>query len=241
MRVLAVIPARGGSKRVPGKNLRKVGGVSLVGRAIISAQQSELITDVIVSTDCPDIKDEAWRHVSKEYCNGGKYVSIVDRPDYLCTDATPLDDVVVHCLQHTDRHTHPIKMDKVVTLQPTSPFRPQGLIDHCIQLQEAPYSSVLTVHDAGHFYWRASYTHPTVPVRYEQVNATSRVNSQFIPRDEKLWAENGCVYVTDAYALHCVKQRTVFHSMVVPISAPYTLDLDTEADFQLAETLSQTL
>lgn len=238
-RVLAVIPARGGSKRIPGKNLRKVGGTTLVGRAIISAMQSELVTDVCVSTDHPDIQEEAWHWLSR-YRHKGKHSTVLNRKAELSTDTAPLDAVIVDAYRYVSKQVHPLTIQKVVTLQPTSPLRPDGLIDECIKLQEHPINSVLTVHDPGHFMWKVNREHPTVPFRYQQLNATNRPNSQDLG-DEKLWAENGCVYVTDSYALMILKTRVAFHSMVYPISLPHAVDIDTEADFQLAEALAKAL
>jgi N-acylneuraminate cytidylyltransferase len=240
-RVLAVIPARGGSKRVPGKNLRKVGGKSLVGRAIISAMQSELVTDIVVSTDHEDIKAEAWHWLS-QYRYKGKHTTVTHRSAELSNDVAPLDAVIVDVLKATQKRIAPTKIDVVVTLQPTSPLRPQGLIDQCVStlMNGKGIKSVLTVHDAGHFFWQHDSSHPTVHDRYQQINARHRPNSQDLG-DDKLWAENGCVYATDAQALAVTKQRTIFHSMVIPITLPHAVDIDTEEDFQLAEALAKAL
>jgi CMP-N-acetylneuraminic acid synthetase len=239
MRVLAVIPARGGSKRVPGKNLREVGGISLVGRSIISAMKSELVTDIAVSTDSEDIKAEALHWLS-QYRHLRKHYAIIQRDPRMATDSAPLDAVIVDGLRKMNSIIEPTKIDKVVTLQPTSPLRPPGLIDQCIKAQVSPINSVLTVHDAGHFFWGQDTSHPTVKDRYMQMNARGRPNSQDLGKD-RLWAENGCVYVTDAYSLLASGTRTIFHSMVIPISVPHAVDIDTEEDFQLAEALAEAI
>jgi CMP-N,N'-diacetyllegionaminic acid synthase len=104
-RVLAVIPARGGSKRCPKKNIKPYKGASLVHRAISSAAASKYVDDIYVSTEDPEVKE----HV-------GMLSKIIDRPKELATDDASNEDVLRHALK-----LHPA--DWVVLLQPTSPKR----------------------------------------------------------------------------------------------------------------------
>lgn len=240
-RVLAIIPARGGSKRIPGKNLREIQGVSLVGWAILRALQSKLVTVVCVTTDHSVIIDEA-QHWFSGY-SGDKECHVMHRSAELSKDSSPLDTTLIDALRYTNDLFCPDTIDQVVTLQPTSPLRPEGLIDNCItKLNENPkWKSILTVHNAGHFFWEVDHSHPTVKDRYLQVNATHRPNSQDLTGPDKFWAENGCVYVTDAQAMLVTGSRIPFHSGVYPINVPHAMDIDTEEDFQVAEALANTL
>ena len=123
LRVLAVIPARAGSKRLPGKNTRELGGKPLIAWSIESALESRLFCDVLVSTDEPRAAEIA--KVS------GALVPWL-RPANLALDATPSVEVVIHALSYyEDVHG---AVDAVMLLQPTSPFRTVRTIEQSLQL-----------------------------------------------------------------------------------------------------------
>lgn len=115
LRVLAVIPARGGSKGIPRKNLALLGGRPLVAWTIDAALRSDHVDHVIVSTDDDDIAEAATT------C--GATVPF-RRPADLATDLAPSAAVVRHAVEHVGG-----PFDIVVTLQPTSPLRPPDLVD----------------------------------------------------------------------------------------------------------------
>lgn len=121
-RILALIPARGGSKGVPGKNLRPLGGRPLIGWTIASALEAD-VGPVVVSTDDVAIADVARRL--------GAEVPFL-RPAELADDRTPTLPVVVHALDELARTGR--DFDAVCLLQPTSPFRRPGVINECITL-----------------------------------------------------------------------------------------------------------
>ena len=107
-----IIPARGGSKGVPGKNIKKVNGIPLLAYPIISAHMTKGISKVYVSTD-----DEEIASVAKEY---GCAVPFM-RPTELATDTAASMDVVLHALETVEE-----SYDYIVLLQPTSPLRTAG-------------------------------------------------------------------------------------------------------------------
>lgn len=111
-KMLAVIPARGGSKGVPGKNIRKLLGKPLIAYTIDAALQSEIFVDVIVSTDSEEIAQ-----VAKE--NGAKVPFI--RPKEISGDEVSSDDVILHALSFYE--SKGIEFEEVCKLQPTSPLR----------------------------------------------------------------------------------------------------------------------
>lgn len=113
MLTLAIIPARGGSKGVPRKNLRFVGGLSLLQRAIDGARKSGMIDHVLVSTDDEEIQKEAAR--------AGAEVPFL-RPAALADDQTASADVVAHAVEQFERLAG-ARPDTIVLLEPTSPFR----------------------------------------------------------------------------------------------------------------------
>jgi len=126
---LAVIPARGGSKGLPGKNIRNLNGKPLIGWSIEAGLSSSLIDKVVVSTDTDDIA-----------CIARSYGAEVDiRSENLAAD----DTTTIAVLQ--DLVTRYQEADTIVVLQPTSPIRDVGLIDKCINIfKEGKYSNLAT-------------------------------------------------------------------------------------------------
>jgi len=112
MKILAVIPARGGSKRVPGKNIRYLGGKPLICWTIESVKGIPEVTDILVSTD-----DEKIAEVAR---TAGTSVPWL-RPRPLATDTSKAIDVVLYEINRYEKEFH--KIDGVLFLQPTSPFR----------------------------------------------------------------------------------------------------------------------
>ncbi|MCI8972718.1 MAG: acylneuraminate cytidylyltransferase family protein [Lachnospiraceae bacterium] len=126
--ILGLIPARGGSKGVPNKNIKLINGKPLIVWTIEKALESELLDKVIVSTDSEDIKQIAV------YAGA----EVLNRPANLATDTASTLDVMIHTLMN-------YPADTVVLLQPTSPCRNTGLIDKCItEFQKGEYDSLAT-------------------------------------------------------------------------------------------------
>lgn len=123
LNILAVITARGGSKGLPGKNIKLLGGKPLLAYSILSAQESSLITDLILSTD-----DEAIAAVGKEW---GVEVPFM-RPPELANDTAGHLEVMQHAVAFMEEQRG-IRYDFVVILQPTSPFRLVEDIDLTVQ------------------------------------------------------------------------------------------------------------
>ena len=113
--ILGLIPARGGSKGVPGKNIKIIHGKPLIVWSIEKGLRSKLIDKLVVSTDSEEIAQ-----IAKE-----AGAEVLMRPSELATDTASTQDVMVHTLQH-------YPADTLVLLQPTSPYRSNGLIDDCI-------------------------------------------------------------------------------------------------------------
>lgn len=122
MRILGIIPARGGSKGVPGKNIKLLGELPLLAYTAKSALASKYLSKVILSTDCPSIAS-----VAQQY---GIEVPFL-RPEFLATDTASSIAVVEHAVSYLENQGE--FFDAVCLLQPTSPFRPKGFIDKAIQ------------------------------------------------------------------------------------------------------------
>lgn len=121
--VLAVIPARGGSKRLPGKNIKDLGGKPLIAHAINHAKKSEIIDHHIISTDDKQIKSIAQKY--------GGYVPFI-RPNKLATDEARLPPVITHAVEWFEEHQKCV--DIICRLVPTSPLRSPKDIDEAIGL-----------------------------------------------------------------------------------------------------------
>lgn len=147
MEVLAVIPARGGSKSIPRKNLADVCGLPLIAYAIRTALASSLVTRVIVSTEDEEIAETAVAH--------GAEVPFL-RPKHLSLDDTPPAKVLAHLVQKLKEQKR--APDVLVDLFPTHPFRTPALVDELIGATVSHYSLASTVrkiHSSGkHFFCR---------------------------------------------------------------------------------------
>ena len=124
IKVLFLITARGGSKGVPGKNLRKIGGISLVGFKAIAAQKSKYCTRLIISTDSPEIQAEARRY--------GVEVPFT-RPAELATDTASSTDVIMHAMSWIENETDE-QYDALMLLEPSSPFARPIDYDNAVEI-----------------------------------------------------------------------------------------------------------
>ena len=137
MKILAIIPARGGSKGIPSKNIQKLGKLPLVAHTIKSVKNSKKVNRIIVSTD-----NEKIAKIAKQY---GAEVPFL-RPKKFSRDGSSTLDVVQHTLQFLEKVENYIP-DIITILLPTSPFRPVKVIDKSISLlRNSNATSVVSVH-----------------------------------------------------------------------------------------------
>lgn len=220
-RILGVIPARGGSKGVPRKNIREIAGKPLIEWTIEEAKQSKYIDRLILSSEDEEIIDIA-RSLTCE-------VPFV-RPKELAKDDTPGVEPVIHAIKAL-----PEKFDYVVLLQPTSPLRNSQDIDECVELcihRKAKTCVSVTEPDKSP-YWMYRLDEEQ---RMRPLISTDRFyfRRQDLP---KAYALNGAVYVADCQWL--VENRTFLTDDTLAYRMPTerSLDIDTEMDFQFLEFL----
>lgn len=149
MEVLAIIPARGGSKSIPRKNIKDFAGWPLIAWSIAAAKQSKFVTRTIVSTDDPEIAA-----IGREFGAEAPFL----RPAEFAQDHSLDLEAFRHALEWLDKNES-YRPDIVVQLRPTSPIRPKGLVDKAIEilLQYSDADSVRGVVLAGqnpHKMWR---------------------------------------------------------------------------------------
>ena len=213
---VVIIPARGGSKRLPGKNKRLLNGKPLIAYSIEYAFMNKTIIDeVIVSTDDADIKKIAIEYGA----------TIIDRPASLSGDVEPTVSALNYTLGQFDS-----VIDYVFLLQPTNPLRPPSLLSDCFQeLQNRKdYDSCFTVTKLEHKLGKLSN------------NKFTPFNYQFGERSQDidpLYFENGLLYITHADAIRNNQIITENHFCVEVNHIFSNIDIDTEQDFQMAESL----
>ncbi len=224
MKILAVIPARGNSRRLPGKNFRTLGGKPLICWSIDVAKDISAICDILVSTDNPEIA---------EACKGaGAYVPWL-RPTELATDTASSVDVALHALDWYEAENGPV--DGLLLLQPTSPFRTKQTLQKGIDLFEVnsalPVLGVSPAH--AHPMWTLKSDGDKLVPYFEDHGFGKR--SQDLP--EALVA-NGCFYLISPQMLR--NNKSFVGNAVQPLligSIEESIDIDTEEDWCLAETL----
>ncbi|HLF18624.1 MAG TPA: acylneuraminate cytidylyltransferase family protein [Candidatus Omnitrophota bacterium] len=123
MKIVGIIPARGGSKGIKNKNIMDLNGKPLIGYTIESALEAKLLDKVVISTDCPLIKENVLHRYK---------VEVIDRPAQYAKDDSPIEEALLHAVEHLKK-TQNYNADIVVWLQANVPFRPQGLIDEVVQ------------------------------------------------------------------------------------------------------------
>lgn len=222
MRILALIIGRGGSKRLPRKNIRLLGAKPLIAWSIDVAKDIPDICDILVSTD-----DTAIAEVSKAE---GAYVPWL-RPAELATDTANSVDVALHALDWYEAEKGPV--DGILLLQPTSPFRSQTTVKRGISLfYQHDYQPVLGVSPVHAHPMRMLKINGDFLVPFMQ-DQSLEFRSQDLP---SVYSINGSFYLITPADLRS------FHSFIglktVPLiieSIQESIDIDSEIDFKLAE------
>ncbi len=220
---LAVIPARGGSKRLPNKNILPLNGKPLVAWSIESAKNSKYIDKIILSSD------------NKEVLTIGKNYDInnLERPDYLATDTAKTEDVVLYHLEKLKN-----KPSFIILLQPTSPLRTSLHIDEAIELlNEKKADAVISVCEIDHpIEWCN-----TLPENKSLENFILPENlnkrSQDFPKRYRI---NGAIYIinTDKF----LEEKTFFikkNIYAYIMDKIYSVDIDEKVDFIIAQSIAK--
>ncbi len=223
-RILAIIPARGGSKGLPGKNLRPLGGRPLIAWTVEAGRQSRYVSELIVSTDCPKIADEA--------AAAGARVPFI-RPAGLAGDTAQIMDAVIHAIERLQEDGQ--TFDLVLLLQPTSPLRSSEDIDKAIELFFARQAeAVVSVCENDHHPWWSN----TLPENGNMVGflrpEALNTNRQDLPSYYRL---NGAIYLADIGAL---KNHQSFYgpgTFAYVMPRERSVDIDSALDFHLAEAI----
>ena len=225
MRILALIPARGGSKRVPGKNIRLLGGKPLIVWSVDAAKKLSSIVDILVSTDDPSIAA-----VSLE---SGASVPWL-RPASLATDTATSADVALHALDWFERERGDV--DGLLLLQPTSPFRDLGSMCQGLDLFERHgFKTIVSVSPVqDHPMWMSKIVGDYLVPFISSVDFDLR--SQDLP---PAYIVNGSFYLISPAELRA--NRSFLGIETIPLITTISdenLDIDTEADWLHAEKIA---
>lgn len=218
--VLGIIPARGGSKGVPGKNIRLLAGKPLIVWTIEAAQAAQTISRLVVSTDDPAIAAVAAQAGAE----------VIDRPAELAGDTTPTEPVLFHALE-TLASAEGYQPDAIALLQCTSPLRGADVIDAGVRkLFDTGCDAVMTVTPIQHWYLAGTISDGDI---FEpEYDYHKRPRSQDMP--EK-YRENGALYVTRRDAFYTYRNRLGGQVRVIVMDPVRSIDIDTLQDFILAE------
>ncbi|MBQ7941484.1 MAG: acylneuraminate cytidylyltransferase family protein [Muribaculaceae bacterium] len=223
MRTLYVIPARGGSKGISGKNIKPLAGKPLIAYSIDLARKFADDSDICVSTDDMEIIGIVEKM--------GLKVPFV-RPAELATDHSGTYEVLLHALDYyTSKGIH---YDTIVLLQPTSPFRTADDIRRCIELYTPDIDMVVSVKPAAtNPYYNAFETDGNgfLHISKGEGNYTRRQDAP------KVWEYNGAVYVINTESLRRMKLGEFPRRRMCEMSEEHSLDLDTLTDWLIAETI----
>ena len=212
LKTIAIIPARGDSKRLPNKNIKMLGGLPLLVRSIKYAMaNSNIIDEVYVSTDSINIKEIALQYGAK----------VVDRPKHLSGDLEPTVSAMKHVLNAIG------DVETMVLLQPTNPLRPKKMLEEAFKIfNDNKVQSLFTV----------SRDHKKLGKidgkQYKPFNYKIGQRSQDL---EPLYYENGLLYITKA---SLIKEDIIFNEKSIPFIVNHKfaeIDIDTQADFDYAE------
>lgn len=225
MKTLYLIPARGGSKGIPHKNIRPLCGLPLIGYSINVARELADDADICLSTDDPEIAAVAR--------SMGLEVPFM-RPEALATDKSGSYEVMLHALDfYRDRG---IDYDCLVLLQPTSPMRTADDVRNALSLYTPDIDMVVTVKEAAsNPYYNCYETDDDGFLHISKGDGT------FTRRQDapKVWEYNGAVYVINVASLRMMPLGKFTRRRMCPMDAARSVDLDTNLDWLIAEHLMQ--
>ncbi|MGL3001284.1 cytidylyltransferase domain-containing protein [Flavobacterium sp. RSSB_23] len=218
MKVLAIIPARGGSKGVPKKNVKLLGGIPLIAHAINCAKESSRVTKIIVSTDCEEIAAIA----KKNSCE------VMIRPNDLASDTSNVVLTVEHAYKTLNED-----FDIIVLLQPTSPLRTGKDLDNIIEMfeRDTKLDGVISVVPFDDLHPARMYNLGTNNELIPFIKDSESMRRQDL---EPVYYRNGCFYAVKSQSFFTEKSFMVKNKKAYIMDAEWLVNIDTPRDFKIA-------
>jgi len=225
MEIFCIIPARGGSKGVPQKNIRPFLGKPLITHSIQYAQDSKLVTRVFVSTDDAQIAD-----ISKK--TGAE---VITRPANIAGDTATTESAISHAISWwKDQGLTP---GTIVLLQATSPLRPHGSLDVALRhFQDKGFDSLLSISPTHRFFWTIKGNEARA--EYDFINRPRR---QDMTESDIRYVENGSVYIFTAEHFQTTANRLGGRIGYTIFPEEYSPEIDNSSDFTLLEEIADNL
>lgn len=220
---LAIIPARGGSKRLPRKNILELCGKPLIAWSIEAGQKSKYIDKVVVSSDDVEILD-----IAKKF-----EADVLRRPNNLASDTSTTFDVIKHTLDNIEG------FDYIVLLQPTSPLRDENHIDKAIKLlQDKNADAVISVSETDHSPLWSNTLDDSLSMKNFLKDEVLNKRSQDLAKYYRL---NGSIYICEIKKL--LSEKSLFlkeNIYAYKMNRQSSIDVDEEIDLKVAETFMMT-
>lgn len=232
MDVVSVIPARGNSKGIPGKNVKKLGGMPLVAWSVLASLSCPDIDLTIVSSEDDEILDIVRRY--SKLVSGSKF-GVIRRPKDLSQDWVQCDDVAHHALRLLE--VEGISPKKLVVLQATSPFRTTKEISKAIKSHLPGIGCVISGNVVKGYHWLTDYDSFSMsPTGHTPERRFGRQWN----RNPDVFKEDGSIYVIDAARFK--HERVTRFAPYVPFlreDPKWSVDIDTPQDWEIAERLAK--
>lgn len=222
--MLILIPARGGSKGVPGKNIKELGGKPLIQYTIDAAREIVPNKQIVISTDSVQIKAVVE--------NLGLEVPFL-RPAELATDIAGTYEVLLHALKFYEQDNP--SPEKIILLQPTSPFRNATHIQEALEIYHQGLDMVVSVKET------ASNPYYTLMEENRLGYLEKSKEGDFTRRQDcpKVWELNGAVYIINAISLKSAPPHKFKKVKKYVMDERSSLDIDTNIDWLIAETIME--
>lgn len=216
-KILAIIPARGGSKGVPGKNIKPILGKPLIGYTIEEARKSKYIDRLVVSTE-----DKKIAQIAKEF-----NVEIVERPMELAQDETPINPVLNQVVNFLEKNENYLP-DIVLLLQPSSPLRKSKHIDEAIErFLSGNFDSLISIYCLYVYRYEIEQGKYLIPLDKQRRNRQER---------KPIVIENGAIYLS---RIGLIKQELIVGGKIgyYEMDVYSSIDIDEPIDFFITEQL----
>lgn len=217
--IITIIPARGGSKGIPGKNIRPLLGKPLIAHSIMDAQEAQLVDRIYVTTD-----DQEIASVSLNY-----RAEVIQRPVEFATDTASSESALVHALEEIEKTG--VTPELIVFLQCTSPLRSGSEIDRAIeQIRKENADSLLSVSPTHRFLWhKVDGVVESINYDYRHRQRRQDINPQYM--------ENGSIYIFKPWVLKELNNRLGGKISLFVMDEEQSHEIDSLSDFEYIEFL----